>query len=273
MSLEVVLIDYARDPLSKLYGAYRTCYTPKTPTEVWKEIGDGTIPREKVREFILERLKTGHASPLEQVVFWFGISGVSRALSHQFVRHRIGISFEQQSQRYVKYKEDRLDYVTPKTWEKTPGMAEEYERLMREITRVYRLAVEKGIPAEDARFVLPNATPTNFQVMVNFQELLHIADLRLCWRAQWEIRHMVALMRREVVRLVPELGSHIQPKCGEKRMGYCDEPFKEWEACPIGKVRPHKEQLFQLFEQHRRGQLAPLSEQALREVEDAGNEG
>jgi thymidylate synthase (FAD) len=55
-------------------------------------------------------------------------------------------------------------------------------------------------------------------------------------------------------------------------MGYCDEPLKEWEACPIGKVRPHKEQLFQLFEQHRRGQLAPLSEQALREVEDAGNE-
>src|SRR5574342_520855 len=98
MPLEVVLIDCARDPLSKLYGAYRTCYTPKTPTEVWKEIGDGTIPREKVREFILERLKTGHASPLEQVVFWFGISGVSRSLSHQFVRNRIGRSEEHTSE-------------------------------------------------------------------------------------------------------------------------------------------------------------------------------
>ena len=135
MPLEVVLIDYARDPLNKLYGAYRTCYTPKTPAEVWKEIGDGTIGQDKIREFILERLKTGHASPLEQVVFWFGISGVSRALSHQFVRHRIGISFEQQSQRYVKYREDRLDYVTPKTWEKTPGMAEEYEKLRRASNR------------------------------------------------------------------------------------------------------------------------------------------
>jgi thymidylate synthase (FAD) len=272
MPLEVILIDYARDPLEKLYGAYRTCYTPKTPPEVWREIGDGTIPQERIREFIQERLKTGHASPLEQVVFWFGISGVSRALSHQFVRHRIGISFEQQSQRYVRYRGDRLEYVTPRTWERTPGMAEEYERLMAEVTRVYQLALEKGIPAEDARFVLPNATPTNFQVMVNFAELLHIADLRLCWRAQWEIRHMVALMRREVARAVPELGGQIQPKCGERRMGYCDEPLRDWEACPIGRVRPHKEQLFSVYQQARREGLVPLPEQLLRRVEDEGNE-
>ena len=106
----------------------------------------------------------------------------------------------------------------PKTWEKA-GLSDEYDQLMREITRVYEDALQKGIPAEDARFVLPNATPTNFQVMVNFTELLHIADLRLCWRAQWEIRHMVALMRREVMRAAPELGAQLQPKCGDKRTG------------------------------------------------------
>lgn len=271
MALEVILIDWARDPLAKLYAAYRTCYSPKTPAEVWSEIQDGTISRDKIREFISERLKTGHASPLEQVVFWFGISGVSRSLSHQFVRHRIGISFEQQSQRYVRYREDRLDYVRPKTWEKA-GMGGDYDRLMAEITRVYQDALARGVPAEDARFVLPNATPTNFQVMVNFTELLHIADLRLCWRAQWEIRHMVALMRREVLRAVPEIGGQLQPKCGDRRMGYCDEPVKDWEACPIGKVRPHKELLFQILEQHRKGAVAPLAEADIRAVEDAGNE-
>ncbi|HTP51787.1 MAG TPA: FAD-dependent thymidylate synthase [Anaeromyxobacteraceae bacterium] len=271
MALEVILIDWARDPLVKLYAAYRTCYSPKTPAEVWSEIQDGTISKEKIREFIAERLKTGHASPLEQVVFWFGIGGVSRSLSHQFVRHRIGISFEQQSQRYVKYKEDRLDYVRPKTWDRN-GLGDEYDRLMGEITRVYRRALDAGIPAEDARFVLPNATPTNFQVMVNFTELLHIADLRLCWRAQWEIRHMVALMRREVVKAVPEIGGQLQPKCGDRRMGYCDEPLKDWERCPIGKVRPHKELLFQVFEQHRKGAVVPLAEADIRTVEDAGNE-
>src|SRR5919197_6508285 len=212
MPLEVTLIDIANDPLTKLYGAYRTCYTPKTPREVWDDIAAGTVPKEKIAQFVEERLKTGHVSPLEQVVFWFGISGVSRSLSHQFVRHRIGISFEQQSQRYVKSRQDRLEYVTPKTWARTPGVKEEYDRLMAEVTRVYQLALEKGIPAEDARFVLPNAMPTNFQVMVNFAELLHIADLRLCWRAQWEIRHMVALMRREIVRALPEIAQYIQPK-------------------------------------------------------------
>jgi thymidylate synthase (FAD) len=199
------------------------------------------------------------------------VSGVSRALSHQLVRHRIGISFEQQSQRYVRYKEERLDYVMPKTWTQA-GMQGEYDRLMGEITRVYEAALAKGIPAEDARFVLPNATPTNFQIMVNLTELLHIADLRLCWRAQWEIRHMVALMRREVTKVLPEIGAYLQPKCGDKRMGYCYEPVKEWERCPLGKVRPHKEQILDVFRQYRAGNLVPLGEEHLRAVEDAGNE-
>ncbi len=102
--MEVKLIDYAQSPLKKLYAAFRTCYSADTPIEIWEKIDAGKISHEQIRTFIGERLKTGHASPLEQVVFWFAIAGVSRSLSHQFVRHRIGISFEQQSQRYVKFK-------------------------------------------------------------------------------------------------------------------------------------------------------------------------
>ena len=265
--MDVVLIDYARDPLEKLYGAYRTCYSPKTPREVWEEIRSGAITREKIRAFVGERLKTGHVSPLEQIVFWFGLSGVSRALSHQLVRHRIGISFEQQSQRYVKYKEERLEYVTPETWA-SAGKADEYQRLMGEITRVYEDALKAGIPAEDARFVLPNATPTNFQIMVNFAELLHIGDLRLCTRAQWEIRKLVSKMRLEILREVPEIASFIQPKCGEKRMGYCDEDLKSWDACPLGKVRPHKTQVLEVFKQFKKGGVTDLTDAHLREAED-----
>jgi thymidylate synthase (FAD) len=81
--MDVVLIDIANDPLTKLYGAYRTCYTPKTPREVWEDIAAGTVGPDKIAQFVEDRLKTGHVSPLEQVVFWFGISGVSRSLSHQ----------------------------------------------------------------------------------------------------------------------------------------------------------------------------------------------
>src|SRR6266568_1856749 len=241
---------------------------------VLMDIAKGEVSPEKIAQFVEERLRTGHVSPLEQVVFWFGIGGVSRSLSHQFVRHRIGISFEQQSQRYVRFtgkNEERLEFVMPDSW-RDAGREKEFEGLMAEITRVYREAVAAGIPAEDARFVLPNAAPTNFQIMVNFAELLHIADLRLCTRAQWEIRQMVARMRSELMRKVPELARYLQPKCGEKRTGYCDEPVKDWEQCPIGKVRPHKEQIFELFRQYKAGNLVPLTEADLRRVEDDGNE-
>jgi thymidylate synthase (FAD) len=261
-AMDVSLIDVANDPLTKLYGAYRTCYTPKTPREVWADIAAGTVSRAKIAAFVDERLKTGHVSPLEQVVFWFGISGVSRSLSHQFVRHRIGISFEQQSQRYVRFtgkNEERLEYVMPDSW-KDAGKASEFEALMTEVTRVYREAVAAGVPAEDARFVLPNAAPTNFQIMVNFAELLHIADLRLCTRAQWEIRQMVAKMRAEIMRKVPELGRYLQPKCGEKRLGYCDEDMKAYEACPLSAVRPHKLHVIEVFKKHRNEAGAPMAD-------------
>jgi thymidylate synthase (FAD) len=247
--MDVNLIDYAQDPLSKLYGAYRTCYTQKTPREVWEEIAEGKTAPEVIRKFVQERLATGHVSPLEQVVFWFGISGVSRALSHQLVRHRIGISFEQQSQRYVKYKNDgQFDFVKPKSWSANPTLSKAYDDLMQTIQTVYKFATDSGVPNEDARFVLPNAMPTNFQIMVNLAELLHIADLRLCHRAQWEIRYMVGLMRAEVRRAVPELAAVMQPKCGEHRLGYCDESEKDYLACPLSKARPHKKALLDLYE-------------------------
>ena len=268
--MDVVLIDIANDPLSKLYGAYRTCYTPKTPREVWEDIRSGSTPKEK---FVDDRLRTGHVSPLEQVVFWFGIGGVSRSLSHQFVRHRIGISFEQQSQRYVRFtgkNEERLEFVMPDSW-RDAGREKEFESLMSEITRVYREAVAAGIPAEDARFVLPNAAPTNFQIMVNFAELLHIADLRLCTRAQWEIRQMVAKMRAELMRKVPELAKYLQPKCGERRMGYCDEELKAYENCPLSAARPHKLHVLETFKKHRGETQSPmkdLSENDFRAAEE-----
>jgi len=264
--MEVKLIDFAADPLSKLYGAYRTCYSADSPIQIWEKIRTEAISRDKVRDFIKARLETGHSSPLEQVVFWFAISGVSRSLSHQFVRHRIGISFEQQSQRYVRFKEERLEYVLPESWQRA-GLEDAFKELLAHVTKTYRRALDAGIPAEDARFVLPNAAPTNFQIMVNFAEMQHIADVRLCVRAQWEIRRMVALMRAEIKRSVPEIAPYIQPKCGENRMGYCDESMEDWEKCPLGKVRPHKKALFELYERSGREVLRELSEKEFEEVE------
>jgi thymidylate synthase (FAD) len=266
-AMQVKLIDYAHAPLEKLYAAFRTCYSPDSPIEIWQKIEAEKISYERIREFVSERLKTGHASPLEQVVFWFAISGVSRSLSHQFVRHRIGISFEQQSQRYVKFKEDRLAFVMPESWSRA-GLDEQFAELLAKTSELYARALKAGIPAEDARFVLPNAAPTNFHVMVNFAEMLHICDLRLCVRAQWEIRRMVALMRAEIKRVLPEIAIYLQPKCGENRMGYCDESLAEWEKCPLGRVRPHKSALFAMYEQYGKRKSQPLSDAEFRAVEE-----
>src|SRR5271170_7513926 len=138
--MQVKLIDYASAPLEKLYAAFRTCYSADTPIEIWEKIEAEKISHEKIREFIAERLKTGHASPLEQVVFWFAIAGVSRSLSHQFVRHRIGISFEQQSQRYVKFKQEKLAFVMPESWERAK-LEEEFADLLSRTSELYAKAL------------------------------------------------------------------------------------------------------------------------------------
>lgn len=267
MPIQVTLISHSPEPLRSLYMAYRTCYSQLTPQQVLARIGDERISDAQMRQFIEERLKTGHASPLEQVFFEFGISGVSRAFSHQFVRHRVGISFEQQSQRYVTYKEGEFPYTVPESVKKA-GMEDKMAALFDEVGQLYEEMVAAGVPAEDARFLLPNATNTNFKITVNFQSLLHICDLRLCTRAQWEFRKVAALMRAEVMKAVPELGRYLQPKCGELRMGYCDESLKDWEACPIGRVRPHKDALFQLYNSYRKGELQPLRDEDWATIEE-----
>ncbi|MGE5597416.1 MAG: FAD-dependent thymidylate synthase [Hyphomicrobiales bacterium] len=267
MPIKVTLISYTDDPIRSLYMAYRTCYSQFTPQQVLARIEDERITRAQMVQFIEERLKTGHASPLEQVSFEFAISGVSRAFSHQFVRHRVGISFEQQSQRYVTYKEGEFPYTIPETVRKA-GMEGKMAELFDRVGELYEEMVAAGVPAEDARFLLPNATNTNFKITVNFASLLHICDLRLCTRAQWEFRKVAALMRAEVMKAVPELGRYLQPKCGELRMGYCDESEKDWAACPIGRVRPHKDALFRLYDAHRKGELAPLRDEDWDAIEE-----
>jgi len=266
MTIQVKLLDHTQDPLRSLYTAYRTAYSALTPMQIERRIEDGRISREAMADFIERRLQTGHASPLEQVWFEFGISGVSRAFSHQFVRHRIGISFEQQSQRYVKFKDAQFPYTVPESVHRA-GLGDKMEAAFTEIGKLYQELLDAGVPAEDARFLLPNATNTNFKIVVNFQEMLHICDLRLCTRAQWEFRKVASLMRSEIYKRFPELGKYLQPKCGERRSGYCDEDYEAWQACPIGRKRPHKRDLFQLFDSYRKGEQIPLSESDFKIIE------
>ncbi len=210
----VDLLSAPEHTLKTIYVACRTCYSALYPIKIWEDSSD----EEKMLSLVKKVLSSGHHSTVEHCQFVFAISGVSRACTHQLVRHR-HMSFSQKSQRYVTEKGE-FEYITPKTIENSE-LKTEYEAKMKEISDFYAKMVEAGIPAEDARFVLPNAATSSLVVSLNLRELMHLAQLRLCTNAQLEIRTLVKKMCDLVVAKEPWLKEYLVPKCEIK--GYCDE--------------------------------------------------
>ena len=130
------------------------------------------------------------------------------------------MSFSQKSQRYVKEKGE-FDYITPLTIRHNVKLNEKFESLMTQIANTYQEFIEAGIKSEDARAILPNAAASSMVASLNLRELIHIANLRLCTRAQLEIRILVQKMCDLVIEKEPWLSEHLVPKC--VRLGYCDE--------------------------------------------------
>ena len=130
------------------------------------------------------------------------------------------MSFSQKSQRYVKEKGE-FDYIIPSQIAANAELKEKFEKHMQEVAQLYQEFVETGIKAEDARAILPNATASSMVASLNLRELIHLANLRLCTRAQLEIRTLIKKMCDEVIKEEPWLKSHLVPKC--ERLGYCDE--------------------------------------------------
>ncbi len=151
--------------------------------------------------------RNGHHSVFEHIYFTFKIEGISRACSHQLVRHR-HCSFTQRSQRYCS--ESEFTATVPKSFGDYEGVLEDTEELMEDIVGKYDKFVYYGVPNEDARYILPNACETSLYLSCNLRELIHIANERLCQRAQWEIRELV----QEMCNLVdPQLQFMLVPKC------------------------------------------------------------
>jgi thymidylate synthase (FAD) len=221
--------------LPLIYTACRTCYSELRPEEIFARAADGRVAPEKQQDLVRKVIESGHGSTIEHIVFTFAISGVTRTLSHQLVRHRAGLAFDQQSQRYVNYK--RPAYMVPGTIQDAPPeLRDRYVAEMDESLVFYSELLEAGVPGEDARFVMPNATRTNLVMTTNLRALIHMSGLRLCTMAQWEIRRLFQLIRHEVFGVSPFLGSFLAPKCVP--LGYCDEDRNRDEHCPI---RPHKD--------------------------------
>ena len=211
----VNLISKPDNMLKTIYTACRTCYSADYPINIY----ENAVDEEKMLKLVEKVIGSGHYSTIEHIQVSFAIANVSRACTHQFVRHR-HVSFSQKSQRYVKEK-GQFDYIIPPTINKNPELKEKFEKFMSEISNVYLEFTEAGIPAEDARFVLPNAASSSMVASLNLRELIHIANIRLCSRAQYEIRDVVKKMCDALTEQEPWLKKYLVPKC--EALGYCDE--------------------------------------------------
>lgn len=211
--IKVKLLEYTPEPERVVAMAARLCYSASGA----EELAEKMTP-EQVEKLVGKIVKMGHASTMEHVSFTFGIEGVSRVLTHQLVRHRLA-SYSQQSQRYVA--EHDFEYILPPSIADKPEARERFEKLMADIRTAYDELSDMGVPREDARYVLANATETKVVVTMNARSLMHFFNLRCCNRAQWEIRELAYKMLEQAKEVAPLLFKNAGASC--VATGHCPE--------------------------------------------------
>ncbi|MGB9677437.1 MAG: FAD-dependent thymidylate synthase [Candidatus Ratteibacteria bacterium] len=225
--MRVELIEMSKNPVEIIYSAARQCYSSEFAFDIFEK--SKKIDMEKKKRFVREIVKSGHESVLEHVKFTFAIEGISRALSHQLVRHRIA-SYSQQSQRYVRI--DNFKYIIPPSIQKDEILKKYFIEGIEKIRDVYinmikrfkELGIEGEKANQDARYILPNAVETKIVVSMNVRELLHFFRVRCCTRAQWEIRELAYKMLEICKKNLPEVFEDAGAKC--ETLGYCPESEK-----------------------------------------------
>lgn len=229
-NLRVELITYTPEPEKIVASAAKLCYSSSDIDNLMKNLKEDQIVK-----FIDMLGGLGHESPFEHISFTFGVEGVSRSLTHQLVRHRIGASYSQKSQRYVR--EGSFDYVVPPDIASIPEAYSLYTEAMKNQQQTYDqlvellfnkhyealLAMGKGEKQakataekqaiEDARFVLPNACETKIIVTMNARSLFNFFHHRCCNRAQWEIRELATQMLKLVKGVAPTVFKYSGPNC------------------------------------------------------------
>jgi len=225
--VKVKLLRHTPDPERLCAAAAMTSYKGEGTARLFKDLGIETA-----RKTIRRVLGYGHYSVIEHASFTFSVEGVSRALTHQLVRHRIA-SYSQQSQRYVTY--DTLEhYVAPQNISGNEEAKGIYNDALKHISKTYQRLLKLDVPTEDARFLLPNAAKTNILITMNARELRHFFSLRCCERSQWEIRKMAIEMLRQVKKVAPTIFENAGPSCVE--LGYCPEGELKPPTCRIEEI-------------------------------------
>ena len=204
MKVELIAITRCvdgHDVEALIEHAGRICYRSQVP---------GTP--DATAQFIQRRVQEGHESIIEHGSASFEISGISRACSHQIVRHRL-CSFSMASQRYIEITDP--EYVTPASLAGDTKAAIIYRNSLDLAYWTYKRLLGLGVKKEDARFILPNATATRLILTANFRELLHIFRLRIAPAAQWEIRQVCVQMLEAIYLHAPSVFGDLREQLHE----------------------------------------------------------
>jgi thymidylate synthase (FAD) len=210
--MDVRLLYHTPDPERAIAAAARLCYAPVGAADLLE-----TMTEKSIRSVLKTVISSGHTSTLEHASYTFAIDGVSRAMTHQLVRHRLA-SYNQQSQRYVSY--DDPAFIVPPEVDADPDARQLFLNSCGEAFLAYRAMLDSGVAAEDARYLLPNAMETKIVVTMNVRELLHFFELRCCKRAQWEIREVALKMLELAEPTAPYIFMDAGAAC---RRGPCPE--------------------------------------------------
>ena len=232
--MKVKLLRCTKDAELLCGAAASTSTRSGTPTGILEKMDTETAKR------LIKRVTGyGHGSVVEHASFTFSIEGVSRAMTHQLVRHRIA-SYTQQSQRYVTYN-TLESYVTPPSIAQNTDARRIFDLSLERISQTYEDLLKLKIPKEDARFILPNAAKTNIIVTMNARELRHFFNLRCCARTQWEMREVATEMLKQARKAAPALFENTGPSCVE--LGYCCEGTMKPTECKVEEMKKRFKEL------------------------------
>ena len=195
--MKIKLLANTPNPEKIIEYAARSCY-----------MSQDKITKDSKNVLLPKLLKNGHETPFEHASATFEITGISRALTHQLVRHRL-MSVSQKSQRYVR--EEQFEYVIPPSVKDNNDLSE-YISDMKSIQEMYNRWKTHGYKNEDARFVLPNACATNIIITANFREFRHILNLRCSKATQWEFRDMGFELLNKLHKIAPNCFQDIKEK-------------------------------------------------------------
>jgi len=233
--MNVRIIAKTTDALEVLYTSAKTCTSEHSPSDIFDVLGDGFgVATNDMIKTVTRVFDSGHMSVAEHVNITFAIEGISRACSHQLVRHR-HCSFSQQSQRYVNA--ENFEFITPDSINKVKRkiidretneilyteypLIDEINQYINSTKKLYSQCINLSVKEEDARMILPNACTTNLVMTCNLRALIHLCNERLCFTAQNEIKTLVTKMKDETIIRYPWMQKYLVSKCEKYKL--CDE--------------------------------------------------